>query len=280
MDLRSRGAIHHDPHAQVCYFSTHTGTGGKHRIFQCLAVCDIVRFLSPRVPHILGSLVQSLVTTSLHGDLLPYLGTNTSISRSPDTQQYHRCFGLWMGNFEHVRPGGCMTVIRTHIRVSVFGMLCIQVWRYYQRYPNDPWSYKVLVSSCCCMFHPMVADALLCSLFFLITLVLRERSACRSSRSGMPISICLYRHLAFTIDQGPGGPSPSINWSYHLVLRRRVRSSRTSPRGAHHSLSLLTGISGTSSYFSNSQFGKSADWQPCHRGAHAHSDFILLGPFV
>jgi len=27
----------------------------------------------------------------------------------------------------------------------VFGMLCIQVWRYYQRYPNDPWSYKVLV---------------------------------------------------------------------------------------------------------------------------------------
>jgi hypothetical protein len=114
----------------------------------------------------------------------------------------------------------------------VFGMLCIQVWRYYQRYPNDPWSYKVLVSSCCCMFHPMVADALLCSLFFLITLVLRERSACRSSRSGMPISICLYRHLAFTIDQGPGGPSPSINWSYHLVLRRRefrepLRISRT-----------------------------------------------------
>jgi len=27
----------------------------------------------------------------------------------------------------------------------VFGMLCIQVWRYYQRYPNDHWSYKVLV---------------------------------------------------------------------------------------------------------------------------------------
>ncbi|KAH9009700.1 hypothetical protein EDB85DRAFT_2162418 [Lactarius pseudohatsudake] len=27
----------------------------------------------------------------------------------------------------------------------VFGMLCIQVWTYYQRYPNDHWSYKVLV---------------------------------------------------------------------------------------------------------------------------------------
>jgi hypothetical protein len=27
----------------------------------------------------------------------------------------------------------------------IFGMLCIQVWRYYQRYPNDHWSYKVLV---------------------------------------------------------------------------------------------------------------------------------------
>jgi len=27
----------------------------------------------------------------------------------------------------------------------VFGMLCVQVWRYYQRYPNDHWSYKVLV---------------------------------------------------------------------------------------------------------------------------------------
>ncbi|KAI9465013.1 hypothetical protein BJY52DRAFT_1209854 [Lactarius psammicola] len=26
-----------------------------------------------------------------------------------------------------------------------FGMLCIQVWTYYQRYPNDHWSYKVLV---------------------------------------------------------------------------------------------------------------------------------------
>ncbi|KAH9002840.1 hypothetical protein EDB86DRAFT_220785 [Lactarius hatsudake] len=27
----------------------------------------------------------------------------------------------------------------------IFGMLCIQVWTYYQRYPNDHWSYKVLV---------------------------------------------------------------------------------------------------------------------------------------
>jgi len=27
----------------------------------------------------------------------------------------------------------------------IFGMLCIQVWRYYQRYPNDNLSYKVLV---------------------------------------------------------------------------------------------------------------------------------------
>ncbi|KAH9053095.1 hypothetical protein EDB87DRAFT_308438 [Lactarius vividus] len=27
----------------------------------------------------------------------------------------------------------------------IFGTLCIQVWTYYQRYPNDHWSYKVLV---------------------------------------------------------------------------------------------------------------------------------------
>ncbi|KAH8989100.1 hypothetical protein EDB92DRAFT_1817259 [Lactarius akahatsu] len=27
----------------------------------------------------------------------------------------------------------------------IFGMFCIQVWTYYQRYPNDHWSYKVLV---------------------------------------------------------------------------------------------------------------------------------------
>jgi len=36
-------------------------------------------------------------------------------------------------------------VIGLGISSLVFGMLCIQVWTYYQRYPNDHWSYKVLV---------------------------------------------------------------------------------------------------------------------------------------
>jgi hypothetical protein len=36
-------------------------------------------------------------------------------------------------------------VIGWGISSLFFGMLCIQVWTYFQRYPNDHWSYKVLV---------------------------------------------------------------------------------------------------------------------------------------
>lgn len=38
-----------------------------------------------------------------------------------------------------------VVVIGLSISSLVFGMLCIQVWTYYQRYPNDHWSYKALV---------------------------------------------------------------------------------------------------------------------------------------
>jgi hypothetical protein len=147
--------------------------GGLHRIFQCLVlVCNIVSASSPSRTRYFWELVQ-LPLVPFH-DLLQYHDTNatTSVIRSPDIWQHYRCFGIWMGVFESVRPGGCMSVIcfpSFRIRVRIFGMLCIQVWRYYQRYPNDHWSYKVLVRPCC-MFHPKVADAL-CVLFMLLVIL-------------------------------------------------------------------------------------------------------------
>jgi hypothetical protein len=124
-------------------------------ILMSCRVCNIVSACSPSRTRYFWELVQ-LPTVPFH-DLLQYHDTNatTSVVRSSDIWQHYRCFGIWMGVFESVRPGGRMSVIcfpSFHIRVRIFGMLCIQVWRYYQRYPNDHWSYKVLVRPCCVCF--------------------------------------------------------------------------------------------------------------------------------
>jgi hypothetical protein len=75
-------------------------------------------------------------------------------------------------------------------------------------------------------------------------------------------------HLVFIIEQGTGGLPPSPYCSHHLVLRRRVGSSRTSPCGDASLTIILAGILGTSSFFSNPQCGKSADQFP---GTEAHT---------
>jgi hypothetical protein len=110
-----------------------------------------------------------------------------------------------------------------HVPDSFFGMLCIQVWTYYQRYPNDNWSYKVLVRPVLFVFH-QAADALCVVLCDALTCArgLERSPAPRFSRCGTPISARLHRHLAFIIDQGPGGPPPSFCWTHSLVLRCTV----------------------------------------------------------
>ena len=48
-----------------------------------------------------------------------------------------------VGPYYRVTTRSILTCARARYRV--FGMLCIQVWTYYQRYPNDGKMYKVLV---------------------------------------------------------------------------------------------------------------------------------------
>lgn len=239
----------------------------------CLDLQLCIHFPS-HTPYI-WELVQ-LPTIPFH-DLLQHHGTTitTSVIRSPDIWQHYRCFGVWMGDLESVRPGGCMSVIRSpspHIlRVSVFGMLCIQVWRYYQRYPNDNWTYKVLVRPCC-MFHPKVANAV-CVLFMSLN-VRRLLGLDALVRPFRPVSTA---HLAFiiVIAQGTGGPPPSPCGSHHLVLRRRVGTSRTFPV-VHHSPSFSQEFRGHVC-FSQTPSVVSPRVSLWHRSAHAHSDSILLG---
>lgn len=248
--------------------------GSLHSIFQRLvSMCNFVS-IPPLHTLYFWELVQ-LPTVPFH-DLLQHHGTTiaTSVTRSPDIWQHYRCFGVWMGDLESVRPGGCMSVILSpspHIRISIFGMLCIQVWRYYQRYPNDNLSYKVLVRPCC-MFHPKVADAI-CVLF----MSLNDRRLLGLDALVRPFRPVSTAYLAFIIAQGTGGPPPSPCWSHHLVLRRRVGSSRTFAV-VHHSLSFSQEFR-RHVYFSQTPSVVSLRVSCC-RGAHAHPGSMLLGLFV
>jgi hypothetical protein len=127
-------------------------------------------------------------------------------------------------------------VIGWGISSLFFGMLCIQVWTYYQRYPNDNYSYKVLVRPCCLCFinrgRPLTPFVLFLVILVLALMNARRRLGLRALvRPFRPVSIAV---SAFIVDQGPGGSSPSFYWSHRLVLRRSVGSSRMSPGGTHH----------------------------------------------
>lgn len=161
-----KGCIYHDPHAQVCYFSTHTGTRRmqKNILMTCLVSDMIVPIFFPSRTRYPWELVQ-----------LPTFPCSRPPSKSwhkhrrlLEPRHSETPLVLWSldGEFRVCTSWQLMTALPIpsfHIRASVFGMLCVQVWRYYQRYPNDHWSYKVLVSMGC-MFHPKVADTL-CLLF-------------------------------------------------------------------------------------------------------------------
>lgn len=106
-------------------------------------------FPSPRVPEIFGSLSScppSLV-------LISFISCHT-YQRHLDSPQLATPSVPWSldgafrlcTSWSHDRPAYSPS---SHIRDSIFGMLCIQVWTYYQRYPNDHWSYKVLVRDAC-----------------------------------------------------------------------------------------------------------------------------------
>ncbi len=84
-----------------------------------------------------------------------------------------------------------MTVLSAHSFLisddSIFGMLCIQVWTYYQRYPNDHWSYKVLVRACNLCFRK--PDQLLTlSLFYLVARTKGLHTLVRPFPRGFPVS--------------------------------------------------------------------------------------------
>ena len=68
-------------------------------------------------------------------------------TRDTDNQQHHWSCDHRMGIVVTVCPSTAWSrvLLSSHMRDSFFGMICIQTWAYYQRYPNDSTSYKLLV---------------------------------------------------------------------------------------------------------------------------------------
>ena len=89
-------------------------------------------------------------------------------------------------------------------------MLCIQVWAYYQRYPNDGISYNILVRGyeyLCCqegLADTRLGCAQVVSLWYASPARLRP-----------PANL-------LNVFQGPRGGSSGVRLSCYLVLRSRV----------------------------------------------------------
>ncbi len=174
-----QGYICYDPRVPVCYFSTHTC---RNRVL--IEYFNVVSWFATSLPpHSVSSrtrypweLVQ--LPTVPSPDLLHIMAqvpsTSPSLSGAPTV-------GNTIGAVVVGWGISCLYVLASHdraayspsfhIRDSIFGMLCIQVWTYYQRYPNDNWSYKVLVRPCCLCFN-IRGRPLTPFVLFFITLVL------------------------------------------------------------------------------------------------------------
>lgn len=72
---------------------------------------------------------------------------NGSGTRDTYNQQHHWSCDHRMGIVFSVCPSivSSRVLFLPRMRDSFFGMICIQTWAYYQRYPNDSTSYKLLV---------------------------------------------------------------------------------------------------------------------------------------